>query len=122
MKLITKEIQRRMPMLYAQEGMGMDAQVHLKLFTPFGRGTWFATEGAAVLEDGTEVPMTDPRAVGAVDFNLFGYHLSNLGGVYDEWCYFALSQLEGLKRGPLALVERDRHFPQQTVADALARP
>lgn len=105
MKLLTKPIERALPPLYSQDGKGGDAIVHLKLFTAWGRGTWYFTEANAILADGTEVPMTDPRAADRSDVMLFGYCLSNLGEDCDEYGYSLLSEFERLP-----VIERDRHF------------
>lgn len=93
MKLLTKEIRKKLPPLYAQEGKGGKAVVHLKLFTPDGSFTWYITEGSPVMDDsGNEV-----------DFHFFGL----VDGLERELGYVALSELESV-RGPLGLpVERD---------------
>jgi hypothetical protein len=44
MKLMTKEIRRKLPVLYAQDGKGGDAVAHVKFFTPDSSWTWYATE------------------------------------------------------------------------------
>jgi hypothetical protein len=87
-KLITKAIARKIPALYAQDGQGMGAIAHLKLFTPDASWTWYVTE-------------LDPET--GECFGLVCGHERELG-------YFELEDLEAL-RGPLGLpVERDRWF------------
>ncbi len=89
MKLLTQELRRRLPPLYAQENT-KDPTVHCKFFTPDSSWTWLATEGSE--EDG--------------DFRFFGYVI----GLEEEWGYFVLSELEAA-RGPMGLpIERDLYF------------
>lgn len=45
MKLITKEISKKIPSLYSNENKGAEEiKVPLKLFNPTGVGTWYITE------------------------------------------------------------------------------
>lgn len=89
MKLLTKEIMEALPPLGSQEEIA-DAVAHVKFFTPDAGWTWYATEG---------LPEDD-------DFLFYGYVI----GIYPEWGYFRLSELETI-RGKLGLpVERDRFF------------
>lgn len=41
MKLLTQEIRKKLPPLYAQEGQGGGAIVHCKFFTPDSGWTWW---------------------------------------------------------------------------------
>ena len=94
MKLMTKEIEKKFEKfpLYSQDGMGEEAEVVVKYFNPYGRGTWLITEGEKQ-ENG--------------DWLFFGYcH------IYDwEWGDVLLSQLESIKPIPgMPLgIERDLH-------------
>jgi hypothetical protein len=89
MKLLTQELRANLPPLYSQEHVP-DPFVHCKFFTPDANWTWYVTEGS---ED-------------EADFRFFGF----VCGLEDEWGYFLLSELEGV-RGPLGLtIERDLHF------------
>ena len=85
MKLMTKAIENVIPALYEQDGLGDDAIVHAKFFTPEGSWTWYATE-------------YDPETrmfFGLVD------------GFDKELGYFSLDELEGV-RGAIGLpIERD---------------
>ena len=75
-KIFTKEVEKRLEKypLYSQEGKGEDATVVLKVFNPYGRGTWLITEGER-LENG--------------DWELFGYcHIHEW-----EWGSVLLSEL-----------------------------
>jgi len=86
MKLLTKEIRKRIPKLYAQDGLGENAMVYVKFFTPDNDWTWYATE----FEDGV----------------FFGL----VKGFETELGYFNLVDLE-TATGPLGLhIERDLHF------------
>ena len=88
MKLLTKEIEKRIPALYAQENEE-DATVYVKFFTPDSSWTWYATE-------------YDPEQ--RLFFGL-------VEGLEKELGYFSLDELEST-RGPLGLpIERDMYFP-----------
>src|SRR4051812_22015413 len=85
MELLTAELRAAVPRLYGQE-REEDPLVYIKFFTPWSNWTWFVTEGA---------PEGD-------DFVFFGYVI----GFEEEWGYFCLSELEGI-RGPAGLtIER----------------
>lgn len=87
MRLMTKGLEeklRKSP-LYSKDGQGLDAEVVVKFFNPFGAGTWLITEGDQ-MPDG--------------DWELFGYcHIFEW-----EWGYVLLSELESL-----GMIERDLH-------------
>jgi len=88
MKLLTKEIENSIPELGKQDGLGYDAIVYAKFFTPDGGWTWYATE-------------YDPEAR-----EFFGL----VDGQYKELGYFSLDELESA-RGMLGLpIERDLYF------------
>ena len=103
MKLLPKEIRKKLPPLYAQESKGGKAVVHLKLFTPDSSWSWYITEGAPIKDDrGTEV-----------DFHFFGL----VDGHDKELGYVALSELESV-RGPMGLpIERDLHWQPKTLGE-----
>jgi len=103
MKLLTKEIRRKLPPLLAQDGKGGKAIAYVKFFTPDSSWTWWAIEGEPVKDEkGKEV-----------DFNFFGL----VDGHFKEIGYFALSELESA-RGPLGLpIERDLYFKPQTLEE-----
>ena len=87
MKLLTKEITKRLPPLYSQEDKGQKAIAYVKFFTPDSSWTWYATEF-----DGKDL------FFGLVD------------GHEKEFGYFSLSELQTV-RGPMGLaIERDLHF------------
>ena len=89
MKLITKEVAKKIPALYSQDGAGMDAIVHVKFFYPAGAATWYITE-------------LDPEEGLA-----FGWADLGHGG---ELGYVSIAELEAF-RGRFGLgIERDIHF------------
>jgi hypothetical protein len=96
MKLLTKEIRKRLPPIRSTEGAGEEAVAQVKFFTPDSSWTWYAVEGGPVLDgDGREV-----------DYEFFGL----VYGLEREFGYFHLSELESV-RGPLGLaIERDLYF------------
>ncbi|MHC4582637.1 MAG: DUF2958 domain-containing protein [Planctomycetota bacterium] len=103
MRLLTKELRRKLPPLYSQDGKGGKAVAYLKLFTPSSSWTWYATEGEPVTDDsGQEV---DYRFFGLVDG-----HVKELG-------YFSLSELESVN-GPMGLpIERDLYWEPKTLEE-----
>ena len=113
MKLLTKAIAKKLPALYATENTPTEEKVAVcKFFTPDSNWTWFVVEGSAVLPDGENVPLTDPRADDREDVLFFGL----VHGHEKEWGYFSLNELESVK-GPFGLgIERDTHFDDEPVA------
>ena len=96
MKLLTEEIKKKLPPLYAQDGKGGKAVLHVKFFTPDANWTWYATEF-----DGEDT-----------FFGLVDGHCKELG-------YFSLSELQSVK-GALGLpIERDLYW-QSTTLDQIA--
>jgi len=90
MKLITAEIEKKIPALYATDGQ-KEKDVAVKFFSPWAGWAWYAVEGQK-LENG--------------DWEFFGL----VDGNGKEFGYFLLSQLEAIA-GPAGLrIERDRHF------------
>ena len=88
MKLLTKELEAKLPPLYSQDGKGDEAIALVKFFTPDSSWTWYATE-------------YDPNE--RVFFGL-------VDGLEKELGYFRLDELESVK-GPLGLsIERDIYF------------
>ena len=94
MKLLTQEIRKKLPALYAQEDKGGKAIVYLKMFTPDSSYTYFATE-----YDGEDT------FFGLVD------------GHEKEFGYFSLKELESV-RGPLGLpIKRDLYWKPKTLEE-----
>ena len=94
MKLLTQEIRKKLPALYAQDGKGGEAVAYVKFFTPDSSWTFWATEF-----DGED------RFFGLVD------------GMEKELGYFSLSEMESV-RGPLGLpIERDLYWQPKTLKE-----
>ena len=111
MKLLTKEIQQKLPKLYSQENE-KDPLVVCKFFDPTGSWTWYAIEGSPV--DASGLYDTDREKV---DFLFFGY----VAGVEPELGYFSLSELEACKKGLTGLralpIERDIFFTSRRLSE-----
>lgn len=101
MKLLTQELLKRFAQVGRQED-SKDPLVIVKFFNPTGAGTWFATE-------------YDPE-----DRIFFGY-VSIFGDWNDEWGYFTLAELENY-RGMFGLgIERDLHFGEKPMSEAMPK-
>lgn len=86
MKLLTKDIEKKLPKLGETVGQGLDAVAQVKFFTPWTGWTWYATEF-----DG-------------------GFFFGYVQGLEDEFGYFTLAELESVE-GPAGLkIERDIMF------------
>ena len=100
MKLMTKEIEKRIPKLYATENVPLaEKVVHVKIFNPYGIGTWLIFE-------------YDPET--KVGFGLCDLGCAELG-------YVDFNELSAVKvLGPLGL-ERDRGFGPILLPEAIKR-
>ena len=89
MKLLTKEIEKKLPKLYTTEKVNEgDKVLQVKFFTPWTNWTWYGVE-------------YNPE-----ERTFYGY----VKGLEDEWGYFNLTELEEIN-GPFGLkVERDLYF------------
>lgn len=97
MKLLTKELEAKLPSLYANDGKGDEAIALVKFFTPDSSWIWYATE-------------YDP-----VERVFFGL----VDGLEKELGYFSLDELESVK-GPLGLrIERDIYFEPIRIKELL---
>ena len=95
MKLLTKEILKRLPALYSQEN-NPDPIVQVKFFDPCGSWTWYATEF-----DGKDI------FFGLVD------------GFEKELGNFSLSELQSYK-GRFGLgIERDLYFTPKPLSEIM---
>ena len=109
MKLLTKEILKKLPALYSNE-KNPDPVAVVKFFTPWTSWTWYATEGEPVDAEGVSrsefIAYKTPGEFKPVDFRFFGL----VSGHEEELGYFVLSELESV-RGPFGLkIERDLYF------------
>ena len=100
MKLLTKELEQKMPALYAQDGKGKEAIVYIKFFFPASPATWYATE-----YDKTERIF-------------FGW--ADMTGTDGEFGYFALEGLEEVVGRMGLKIERDMSFKPKTLGECLA--
>jgi len=93
MKLLTKEILKKLPPLRAtSEKDPSEVKVVVKFFNPMGRGTWYATE-------------YDPD-----ERLFFGYaHITD-----GELGYFSLDELESVRLPFGMKIERDAHWDDKT--------
>ncbi|MBX3083940.1 MAG: DUF2958 domain-containing protein [Anaerolineae bacterium] len=93
-ELLPQDVRERLPKLYANEEIGLEALAQVKYFTPDSNWTWYASEF-----DGEDM--------------LFGL----VSGFEVELGYFALSELQET-RGPLGLrIERDLHFEPKSLRE-----
>jgi hypothetical protein len=123
MKLLTKEIIKKMPPLYANENKkAEETPVIVKFFSPEGRWTWFVTEASLekpdgtqkALKDCTEAELDDP----ANNILMFNYCHSGLGDDCDEWGYVSLKELKEIRTARFKLpIERDMHFGDHMVSE-----
>jgi hypothetical protein len=96
MKLLTKDILKRLPPLRSQEEKGLDALAVVKFFTPDSSWTWYASEFDGEMFYGLVV------------------------GFEPELGYFSLSELQSV-RGKLGLpVERDKWFTPTPLRELMA--
>lgn len=104
MKLLTKELLKKLPPLYANEGKDFaDVPVIVKFFHPVGRMTYYATE-------------YDPK-----EKVFFGYMRSPLGEDCDELGYASLDEFEAVK-GPFGLkIERDKWFGNHSLKEVMEK-
>jgi len=95
--LLTKELRKMLPKLYAQEHTpDADKIVFVKFFPPWGAHSIFIAEF-----DGKDT--------------MYGF----ITGPEPEWGYFSLRELEST-RGPMGLsIERDRYFKPGRFADVV---
>lgn len=106
MKLLTKEIAKRLPCLYATDNVKTEDKVAVaKFFDPCGRGVWYVVEGEP---DGS-------------DTRFFGFVVSPLGPDCDEWGYFSLNELQSVRNRFGLGIERDLHFSPQPLAPILSK-
>ena len=88
MQLLTNEIRRRLPALYATENE-KDPTVQVKFFSPWNGWTWYATE-------------YDPETG-----IFFGY----VRGAFNELGSFSMQEFEEMNKSKgFSFIERDLHF------------
>jgi hypothetical protein len=95
-KLLTKEIQEKLPELYSGEEYGLETMAQVKYFTPDSYWTWYASEF-----DGKDI--------------FFGLVI----GIEIELGYFSLNELQSVV-GPMGLpIERDLFFKPTKITDLM---
>lgn len=96
MKLMTKEIEKRMPKLYGTETIALkDKVIQVKFFDPCGSWTWY----------GVEYDPTGRMFWGLVD------------GFEKEWGYFSLDELASVRNRMGLGIERDMYFTPCKVSE-----
>lgn len=111
--LLDQAIRERLPKLYTNEEIGLEALAQVKFFTPSSNWTWYASEASAVMKDGTYKALTEVQADDADVEDVIFFGLVN--GFELELGYFSLSELEDVGGGLQLPVERDHHFTPQTL-------
>ena len=104
MKLLTKEIIEKFkkhPLYSTDNTAGMEKEVLVKFFNPYGAGTWIITEADYDEENN--------------DWLMYG--LASLGYGY-EWGYVSFNELNELRVPPFHLpIERDMYIGKCKVGD-----
>jgi len=96
MKLLTKEISRKLPLLSSMDGCGDNAMAQVKLFTPWDNWTWYGIE-------------FDPQSE-----IMFGLTVSPGETVLGYWDLAELRDVQG----PFYLkIERDINFTPKTIGE-----
>ncbi len=81
----------------------------LKIFNPYGIGTWWIAEASAMLEDGSYVSLTHKRANERVDVHFFGFVLL-IDPRDAEYGTISLNDLKSIQVYPGCGLERDVVF------------
>lgn len=102
-KLMTKEILKALPKLYATDGVPLEKKVPVCKFFGGGRGTWYVFEG-------------NPQPDGDIEF--FGYVVSPQGSG-DECGYFTLNELKSARFQFGLGIERDLYFTPKPMGEIL---
>ena len=113
--LLDQASRERLPKLYTNEEIGLEALAQVKFFTPSSNWTWYASEASAAMKDGTYKSLTevDPNDSEIEDVIFFGL----VDGFELELGYFSLSELESVGGGLTLPIERDRHFIPKTLSE-----
>lgn len=121
MKLLTKEIRGKLPLMGTHESTpAEETPIVVKFFAPTGSWTWYATEATCYLKDGREVPVShmDEHPEDEVEDVIF---FGLVRGFETELGNFSLNELKSVKL-PLGLgIERDVYFGKHTLAEAQER-
>jgi hypothetical protein len=102
MTLLTPEIRQQLPRLYATEKTPLLEKVAVvKFFDPCSGWTWYAVEGQE--DDG--------------EFLFWGL----VRGHEDEWGYFSLAELAGVRNRRGLPIERDLYFRPRPIGAVIER-
>ena len=108
MELLDAESRAKLPPLYSNEQLGLNALAQVKFFTPDSSWTWYASEGSPVDEDGFFD--TDKEKV---DYLFFGLVI----GFEIELGYFSLSDLISIGSDVRLPIERDLYYEPKTLGE-----
>jgi hypothetical protein len=111
-KLLPNDLREKLPPLYSNEAIGLEAQAIVKLFSPYSNFTWYFSEGSLVDDEGN-YDTDKPK----IDYLLFGLTV----GFESELGYTSLAELENLHQKGLPLVERDLHWKPDTLKNLMAK-
>ncbi len=101
MKILTKAILNKLPKIGdTSELNDKDVKVHLKIFNPYGAGTWYITE----------FDQETKEAFGFV--NLMGSDMAELG-------YIDMNELLSYRNRMGLGLERDAHFGNHTLEEVI---
>jgi len=116
MKLLTKELRKKLPPLYSQE-KNEDPMLLVKFFHPMSSWAWYATEGSPVDGNGIKIGGDDgvPDGTEEADFLFFGF----VDGHEGELGYFSLSELESVSVMGLG-IERDLCWEPRRLSKVMA--
>lgn len=116
-QLLPKAVARDVPRLYAQDGAGREAVVHVKWFG--GAATWFVTEADAVLADGSQVSLAKAVEEQWPPLDVLCFGLADLGMGFPELGYISLAEIADVKMPPLGLpIERDEWWSKNALGEA----
>tara|TARA_R110000744_G_scaffold72668_2_gene145748 strand:+ start:2589 stop:2882 length:294 start_codon:yes stop_codon:yes gene_type:complete len=89
MKLLTKDIAKKLPELYTTENVAtQNKMIQVKYFCPWNSWTWYGVEFN---------PETN---------TFFGF----VEGIESEWGYFSLNELQNVTHNSGLKIERDMYF------------
>ena len=98
MKLLTSEVRKKLPKLYATENIPTrEKEIICKFFNPCGSGTWYVIEGG-------------PKDDDFIFFGLVDLH-------HEEFGYFSLNELKSLTLPYGLKIERDLYFERKKIKD-----
>lgn len=103
MELMTNELANSIPKLGSTEEI-MNPEIVVHYFNPFGSGDWYVLEGEKQENN---------------DWLFFGYVKSPITPDFDEYGYFTLNELAGIKLFGDCGIERDLYWTKKTVDEIM---